>query len=658
MSALSINEFQGEYRWLSNFWPANVVLDGQTYPSVENAYQAAKTSAEHRAPFLTCSAADAKKLGKTVPVRDDWEEVKLYIMGDLVSQKFAPGSELASRLAATGAAELIEGNAWGDTFWGVSNGKGQNRLGKLIMICRDRLLKMQAVVDEMSAATPQEVRAPAAPARIYTGIGSRKTPPEVLDWMRLVASRLAGKGYILRSGAADGADSAFEAGCDAAGGKAEIWLPWRGFNNHGDTGLYPSDRHAEVAKTVHPAWDRLSRGPKALHARNVGQVLGGDIASPADFVLCWTPDGCESEATRSKDTGGTGTAIALASRHGIPVFNLANPDAKARFARFIICQHREFHRDGGRPSEGQIFVFGSNLAGRHGAGAAKAALDHYGAIFGQGSGRQGQSYAIPTKDGRPGTPSLSEAAATLPLDQVKAGVDAFIQHAKMNSAASFFVTRVGCGLAGYKDAEIAPLFVGAPINCSFPDEWKPWLGPAAAISSTIGVTTAKPNPGSTKPKTDQLSLFEQAVPAPVKPGGISGYVRVVSKRKGGVQAETGETVIDGDRKNPIFGNRHYLNDWQDADERRAVIEKHKTEDYWPDVLSEGPIYQEMKRIAENVNRGDCVALSCWCAPLPCHCDHIADGIRHLAAGEDLKAVVEKEMKGSATKTGRPSRQLF
>jgi hypothetical protein len=109
-----------------------------------------------------------------------------------------------------------------------------------------------------------------------------------------------------------------------------------------------------------------------------------------------------------------------------------------------------------------IFVFGSNLAGRHGKGAALFARQHRGAIYGQGIGRQGDSYAIPTKD---------ERLRTLLIDQIKVYVDQFIQYANDNRSLVFEVTRIGCGLAGYQDADIAPLFKDAPVNCVLPKEW-------------------------------------------------------------------------------------------------------------------------------------------------------------------------------------------
>lgn len=110
-----------------------------------------------------------------------------------------------------------------------------------------------------------------------------------------------------------------------------------------------------------------------------------------------------------------------------------------------------------------VFVFGSNLAGRHGAGAARTALQNHGAKYGQGVGRQGNSYAIPTKD---------ENIQTLPLDRIEIFVDEFLEYARNNPDTQFAVTRIGCGLAGYKDADIAPLFANAPDNCSLPPGWR------------------------------------------------------------------------------------------------------------------------------------------------------------------------------------------
>ncbi len=173
---------------------------------------------------------------------------------------------------------------------------------------------------------------PSHRGKIYAGIGSRKTPVEELRRMKLVAERLVLRGYTLRSGAAEGADAAFESG---AGGKKEIFLPWAGFNSNISIFTEPSREAIEVAKAVHPAWDKLSEPAKKLQARNSHQILGPDLRAPADFVVCWTPDGCESESARKRDTGGTGQAIALASRWGIPVFNLVRKDALERLKQLL-----------------------------------------------------------------------------------------------------------------------------------------------------------------------------------------------------------------------------------------------------------------------------------------------------------------------------------
>ena len=125
----------------------------------------------------------------------------------------------------------------------------------------------------------------------------------------------------------------------------------------------------------------------------------------------------------------------------------------------------KFHRDGTLPQNGEVFVFGSNLAGIHGAGAAKVALNKYGALWGKGVGLHGMTYAIPTKD---------EFINTLPLHEIKEFVEQFVSDSNFYEDGQYFVTRVGCGLAGYKDEQIAPMFKGAK-NCSFAEEWKQYL---------------------------------------------------------------------------------------------------------------------------------------------------------------------------------------
>lgn len=115
----------------------------------------------------------------------------------------------------------------------------------------------------------------------------------------------------------------------------------------------------------------------------------------------------------------------------------------------------------------KIFVFGSNLGGRHGAGSALEALRHWGAIYGCVFGPQGSSYAIPTKD---------KALRALPLDVIEKFVREFIEYAESRPSVTFQVVAIGTGLAGYTHAQIAPMFRNAPKNCQLCDEWNFILG--------------------------------------------------------------------------------------------------------------------------------------------------------------------------------------
>lgn len=135
-----INSFSGEYRFLSNFWPHPIIYEGTTYPSVEHAYQAAKSTDQtyRNKVAATISPGQAKKLGKTVTLRENWEAFRLMEMEFLVRQKFfAP--ELAEKLLATGEESLVENNWWGDTYWGVCKGVGENHLGKILMKIRGEI---------------------------------------------------------------------------------------------------------------------------------------------------------------------------------------------------------------------------------------------------------------------------------------------------------------------------------------------------------------------------------------------------------------------------------------------------------------------------------------------------------------------------------------
>jgi hypothetical protein len=159
----------------------------------------------------------------------------------------------------------------------------------------------------------------------YAGIGSRETPEEILSLMEVLATRLARSGWTLRTGGAPGADTAFFDGAffDHAN-TIELYLPWDGFNDLRASDLTgkvlihpsPSKEAFGIAKKYHPAWNRLSIGARLLMARNSHQVLGWDLATPADYIVCWTKN--------AKLVGGTAQALRIAEAENIPVLNLGD----------------------------------------------------------------------------------------------------------------------------------------------------------------------------------------------------------------------------------------------------------------------------------------------------------------------------------------------
>jgi ribA/ribD-fused uncharacterized protein len=138
----NVVSFDGDERFLSNFYPSPVELGGVTYPTVENAYQAAKTASQNRGPFVSCSPGEAKKLGRTVELVSNWDEIKERVMEKLLYRKFYDNPELGRKLDATGDMYLMEGNTWGDTYWGMCDGVGKNRLGALLMYVRGQLRQL------------------------------------------------------------------------------------------------------------------------------------------------------------------------------------------------------------------------------------------------------------------------------------------------------------------------------------------------------------------------------------------------------------------------------------------------------------------------------------------------------------------------------------
>lgn len=140
--------FNGEYRFLSNFYPSMVRFDGDDYPTVEHAYQAAKTFNPHEREYVRTRStpAAAKRAGKEFfRMRPDWDDVKVQIMESLLRHKFVGYHDLSRKLYKTEDKYIEETNTWGDTFWGVCNGKGQNVLGNLLMKVRNEIRPLYIV---------------------------------------------------------------------------------------------------------------------------------------------------------------------------------------------------------------------------------------------------------------------------------------------------------------------------------------------------------------------------------------------------------------------------------------------------------------------------------------------------------------------------------
>jgi hypothetical protein len=168
---------------------------------------------------------------------------------------------------------------------------------------------------------------------IYTGIGSRRTPADIQQQMRIIAQQLAESGWMLRSGHADGADLAFEMGCIMGDGTKEVHLPWKGFNkapqSHPDYPVVrPTPELHDFSASFHPNWDACSQATKLLHMRNGLQMLGTQGNQPTDMVVCWTPWGQRS--------GGTGQALRIAEHFEIPIFDLALPETPRLLCDFVI----------------------------------------------------------------------------------------------------------------------------------------------------------------------------------------------------------------------------------------------------------------------------------------------------------------------------------
>jgi hypothetical protein len=178
--------------------------------------------------------------------------------------------------------------------------------------------------------------------RAYAGIGSRTTPPDVLESIEALARQFASGCWTMRTGMSPGADQAFYRGAITAHGCVELYLPWPAFEADARSSTEgsnvsvmpePAEAAYSLAARFHPRWSGLPAEVRRLRARDVHQVLGGDLASPAAFVLCWTRDG--SVDGSGPHVGGTGQALRVADHNGIAVLNLAQPAHARQLSRYL-----------------------------------------------------------------------------------------------------------------------------------------------------------------------------------------------------------------------------------------------------------------------------------------------------------------------------------
>ncbi len=138
-----ISKFSGKYKFLSNFYPCKISYLGLTFLNAEAAFQAAKSiNPEERKDFEFLSPSQAKKMGRKIELRSDWEQMKIKVMSEILAIKFSD-PELRQMLLDTGEEELVEGNTWNDRFWGVCSGEGKNVLGKLLMELRTKIRRQE-----------------------------------------------------------------------------------------------------------------------------------------------------------------------------------------------------------------------------------------------------------------------------------------------------------------------------------------------------------------------------------------------------------------------------------------------------------------------------------------------------------------------------------
>jgi ribA/ribD-fused uncharacterized protein len=321
---MAIRKFTGMYEALSNFFECIVQMDGVLYPSVEHAYQAAKTlNKEERIPFQNCTSRESKAMGKTLDLRADWINYKYRVMEDLLRQKFSDlNPELMRLLLDTRGNELVEGNYWHDNIWGSCTcskckDTGDNALGKLLMKIRQELLT-DDVIDSLLRA------------RTIGFVGSRMCTEAQLKRLGGVAGWVACTGRMGVSGGCEGADQRAADKFVQYGVQSEfhVHMPWKQY----------CSKHMVPDGCTYDVWDQLpqevredalwlasqandfmtNKYPK-LFGRNALIVMQSD-------VLVYAING---------DSTGTNHDVAIAKDIGVPVINVCDADEWEFVSEFL-----------------------------------------------------------------------------------------------------------------------------------------------------------------------------------------------------------------------------------------------------------------------------------------------------------------------------------
>ena len=366
---------RGRWGIFNNFTrlPGPISAADLDFETSEHLYQASKfrQSPDVQARIAGArTARDATKIGRdTANDPDaDWDGRRIDAMRWAIRMKReAHPDPVDAALEKTGDRMIVEASK-SDSFWGArpegDKLVGQNVLGRLWMELRqqirdgDERARSSAWTDPL---TPEPLSAGAATRTVeakvsegqaerspadteprtlrWAGIGARKTPGPVLADMTALARQMAGAGFHLASGGAEGADAAFAAGTPV--GQRTLWLPWRGYNDLAgpDCRTLSRERMREclaIAEEHHPAWHRCTEGAKKMHARNAAILLGPDLDRPADAIVCWTEDG--------KVEGGTGEALRIAASRNIPVLNLATMDMQTAWTKLQQLQQAPVSR--------------------------------------------------------------------------------------------------------------------------------------------------------------------------------------------------------------------------------------------------------------------------------------------------------------------------